>query len=44
MQLLNKVLKYNLQQKNKKWLETLTLGAETAISKQNYYRHAVAKK
>ena len=49
IQLLNKGLKYNLHQKNKKWIEILALEAETAISRlhiteQNYYRHAVAKK
>jgi hypothetical protein len=42
-------LKYNLHYKNKKWIETLALEAETAITnldinEQNYYRHAVAKK
>jgi hypothetical protein len=47
IQLLNKGLKYNLHHKNKKWIETLALEAETAItnldvSKQNYYRHIVA--
>jgi predicted glycosyltransferase involved in capsule biosynthesis len=49
IQLLNKGLKYNLHYKNKKWIETLALEAETAITNldinnQNYYRHAVAKK
>jgi hypothetical protein len=48
IQLLNKGLKYNLHHKNKKWIETLALEAETAttnldINKQNYYRHVVAK-
>jgi hypothetical protein len=41
-------LKYNLHHKNKKWIETLSLEAETAISnlditKQNFYRHVVAR-
>jgi hypothetical protein len=49
IQILNKGLKYNLHYKNKNWIETLALEAETAISnleitEQNYYRHAVAKK
>jgi hypothetical protein len=49
IQLLNKGLKYTLHHKNKKWLETLALEAETAINllhitEQNYYRHAVARK
>jgi hypothetical protein len=49
IQILNKGLKYNLHYKNKNWIETLALEAETAISnleitKQNYYRHVVAKK
>jgi hypothetical protein len=49
IQLLNKGLKYNLHHKNKKWIETLALEAETAINsldikEQNYYRYAVAKK
>jgi hypothetical protein len=49
IQLLNKGLKYNLHHKNEKWIETLALEAETAIShldttEQNYYRHAVARK
>jgi hypothetical protein len=44
MQLLKKGLKYNLHYKEKNWLETLALEAETAISKiniteQQYYRH-----
>ena len=48
IQLLGKGLKYNLHYKNKKWIETLALEAETAITKlditeQNYYRHAIAK-
>jgi hypothetical protein len=48
-QLLNKDLKYNLHQKNKKWIQTLALEAETAINllhitEQNYYRQAVVKK
>jgi hypothetical protein len=48
MQLLNKELKYNLYYKQKNWLETLALEAETAISKinateQQYYRYMVAK-
>jgi hypothetical protein len=48
MQLLSKGLKYNLHHKHKKWVETLALEAETAITQlaateQNYYRHAVAK-
>jgi hypothetical protein len=39
-------LKYNLHHKNKKWIETLALLAETAtsnlkIAEQNYYRHVV---
>jgi hypothetical protein len=38
-----------LHYKNKNWIETLALEAETAITnldinEQNYYRHAVAKK
>jgi hypothetical protein len=38
-----------LHYKNKKWIETLALEAETAIrnldiTEQNYYRYAVAKK
>jgi hypothetical protein len=41
-------MKYNLHYKQKSWLETLALEAETAISnldiiEQQYYRHAVAK-
>jgi hypothetical protein len=41
-------LKYDLHRNNKKWIETLALEAETAVSKldtteQNYYRHAVAR-
>jgi hypothetical protein len=49
IQLLSKVLKYNLHHKYRRWIETLALEAETAISKldireQNYYRHAVARK
>jgi hypothetical protein len=48
IQLLSKGLKYNLHHKHKKWIETLALEAETAISQldateQNYYRHAVAE-
>jgi dihydroorotate dehydrogenase len=48
MQLLRKGLKYNLHYKQKNWLETLALEAETAISKisateQQYYRYRVAK-
>jgi hypothetical protein len=48
MQLLKKGLKYSLHYKQKKWLETLALEAETTISKinateQQYYRHMVAK-
>jgi hypothetical protein len=48
IQLLRKGLKYNLQYKQKNWLETLPLEAETAISKinateQQYYRHMIAK-
>jgi hypothetical protein len=49
IQLLSEGLKYNLHHKNKKWIETLPLEAETAINnldikEQNYYRHVVAKK
>jgi hypothetical protein len=49
MQLLNKGLQYNLHHKNKKWIKTLALEAETAINnldikEQSYYRHAVTKK
>jgi hypothetical protein len=41
MQLLSKGLKYNLHQKHKKWIETLALEAEAALShldiiEQNY--------
>ena len=48
IQLLSKGLKYNLHYKNKKWIETLALEAETAITKlditeQSYYRHVIAK-
>jgi hypothetical protein len=48
-QILNKGLKYNLHYRNKNWIETLALKAETTINKleiieQNYYRHVVAKK
>lgn len=48
IQLLSKGLKYSLHHKHKKWIETLALEAETAISQldvmeQNYYRHSVAK-
>jgi hypothetical protein len=48
MQLLKKGLKYNLHYKQKNWLETLELEAETAISKMNateqqYYKHMVTK-
>jgi hypothetical protein len=48
-QILGKGLKYNMHHKDKKWLETLALEAETAISnlevtEQNYYRHLIAKK
>jgi hypothetical protein len=37
-----------MHHKNKKWIETLSLEAETAISnlevtEQNYYRHLIAK-
>jgi hypothetical protein len=47
IQLLIKGLKYYLHYKQKNWLETLALEAETAISnlyitEQQYYRHAVA--
>jgi hypothetical protein len=48
MRLLCKGLKYNLHHKHKKWVETLALETETAITQltvteQNYYRHAVTK-
>jgi hypothetical protein len=48
IQLLSKGLKYNLHYKQKNWVETLSLEAETAISnleikEQQYYRHAVVK-
>jgi hypothetical protein len=48
MQHLKKGLKYNLHYKQKYWLETLALEAETAITKinateQQYYRYMVAK-
>jgi hypothetical protein len=48
IQLLSKGLQYNLHYKNKNWIKTLALEAETAINKldiieQNYYRHVIAK-
>jgi len=48
MTLLNKGLKYNLNYKNKHWLSTLALEAETAISllpshEQEYLRYQVAQ-
>jgi hypothetical protein len=48
IKLLCKGFKYNLYYKQKNWLETLTLEAETAVSKievieQQYYRHIVAE-
>jgi hypothetical protein len=48
MQLLKKGLRHNLHYKQKNWLETLALEAETGISKinateQQYYRHMVTK-
>jgi hypothetical protein len=46
--LLSKGMKYSLHYKQKNWLETLALEADTAISsldirQQRYYRHLVAK-
>jgi hypothetical protein len=46
--LLNKGLQYNLHHKQKNWIETLGLEAETAINnldpaEKQYFRHAVAK-
>jgi hypothetical protein len=48
MKLLRKGLMYNLHYKQKNWLHTLALEAETAISKinameQQYYKYMVAK-
>ena len=45
--LLNKGLKYNLNYKHRKWIKTLALEAETAISylphtEQEYLRYQVA--
>jgi hypothetical protein len=48
MQLLSNGLQYNLHHKHKKWVKTLVLEAEMAVTQlaateQNYYRHAVTK-
>ena len=48
MELLNKSLKYNLGKKQKGWICTLAMEAETAITmllpgEQDYVRHQVAK-
>jgi hypothetical protein len=48
MPLPRKELKYNLQYKKKRWLETLSTRRETAIISINikelrYYRHTVTK-
>jgi hypothetical protein len=47
MQLLNKGLKYNLDHKHKKWIETSAIEADTATNllpdrDQNYMRQLVA--
>jgi hypothetical protein len=47
MTLLNKGLKYNLSHKNRNWIETLALEAETALSllpstEQDYIRCQIA--
>jgi hypothetical protein len=49
MHLLSKDLNYNFHYKQKNWIETIGLEAETALSnlditEQQYYRHAVAKR